>query len=361
METQSFRGMEYRRMGNSGLWTSAVGLGLWKWGDPSYDGSRVGEHEGFKILDRALELGVTHWDTANSYNLGSGNSERLLGRFFNRRGSQARNMVVLATKVKHPVRNEHQLHQDFSPNESGASRKYLLQAVEDSLDRLQTDRIDVLYHHAPSLSTDGTWQTPLDETWEALERLVKQGKVLYLAVSNRNIRQLAEEQAALAAVTSCPAYRIIGVQNWYNILQRPKVSTKDAAPTLADEQEFLNYLAEKRIGLVPCMPLAVGLLTGRYGKGQLDSAGRLSMQSDEGLRRKLLTERNLNLVEKLEAITRGKGCTLPQLAIAWLLSHDVVCSVIAGVTKISQLDDNARACSVSVTRQELEMIDQLTK
>jgi len=361
MQAKTFRGMKYRRMGNSGLWVSEVGLGLWKWGDPSYDGSRVGEHEGFRILDRALEIGVVHWDTANSYNMGSGNSERLLGRYFKRRGSQVRDMVVLATKIRNTVRDEHEMSRDFSPNESGASRKYVVQAVEDCLRRLQTDRIDVLYHHAPNILPDGSWETPLDETWDAFDRLVRQGKVLYLAVSNRTVAQLEAESQALAAVASNSSRRIVAVQNWYNLLQRPKVSTKGEDATTADESKFLDYIAQKGIGLVPFVPLAVGMLTGRYHKGRIDDAGRLSEQAGEEWREEFLTDRNLELVEKLDAIAQRKGCTLAQLAIAWLLSHEATCSVIAGVTKMEHLEDNAKAPSVSLTTEELEAIDRLTE
>ena len=361
METKTFRCMKYRRMGDSGLWVSEVGLGLWKWGDPSYDGSRVGEHEGFEILDRALELDVVHWDTANSYNMGSGNCERLLGRYFKSRGSRARDMVVLATKIRNPVRDEHEMERDFSPNETGASRKYITQAVEGCLRRLHTDRIDVLYHHVPNLLKDGAWETPLDETWATFDDLVRQGKVLYLAVSNRTASQLEEESSALAAVASNSSHRIIAVQNWYNLLQRTKVSTKDGNLTEKDEQEFLDYITKKKIGLVPFVPLAVGLLTGRYRKGKIDESGRLSEKVAEEWRNEFLTDRNLDLVEKLDAIARRKGCSLAQMSIAWLLSHEVVCSVIAGVTRMGHLEDNVGAPSVSFTKEELEEIDRITK
>ncbi len=357
MHTQTFRKMNYRRLGKSGLWISEIGLGLWKWGDPAYDGSRVGEHAGFAILDRALELGVTHWDTANSYNGGAGNSERLLGRYFQRRGARARDQVVLATKVRNPVRAEHEMTREFSPNESGASRKYILQAVEDSLCRLQTDYIDVLYHHAPNQLPDGTWETPLDETWDAFDHLISQGKVRYLAVSNRTASQLEAETQALAAVGANSARRIIGVQNHYNMLQRPKVAAKEE-PTMADADAFLAYLAKAQIGLIPYVPLAVGLLTGRYRKGALDESGRLA-QEEWG--KQFLTERNLDIVEQLIPVAERKSCTLAQLAIAWLLAHDVTASVIAGVTKVRHLEDNAGAVHVTLTEDDLAEIDALTR
>lgn len=356
MHTMSYRGMPHRRMGSSGLWVSEVGLGLWKWGDPTYDGSRVGDETGFEILDRALELGVTHWDTANSYNNGSGNSERLLGRYFESRGQRVRERVVLATKVRNPVREEGEMDREFTPNERGGSRKYVISAVDASLARLQTDYIDVLYHHAPVLTPDGDPETPLDEMWDAFNHLIRQGKVRYLAVSNRAIEHLEADRQALNAVTSNPARRVIAVQNWYNILQRPKVSGLENA-TMEDEEAFLAYAEETEIGIVPYVPLAVGLLTGRYRKGEYDTSGRLY---HEAWRDEFLTNRNLELVEELEAFASRKGCTLAQLAIAWLLSHAVVCSVITGVTKLDHLLDNVKAPSVTLTEEELVELDVLT-
>lgn len=358
MLTKTFRGMPHRRMGNSGLWVSEVGLGLWKWGDPSYDGSRVGQEDGFAILDRAVELGVTHWDTANSYNAGSGNSERLLGRYFESRGPRVRDRVVLATKVRNAVRAEGEREREFTPNEMGGSRRYILRAVEDSLTRLQTDYIDVLYHHAPSVLSDGSWETPLDEMWDALNLLIDQGKVRYLAVSNRTIEQLEADRQALSAVTPNPSRRIIAVQNWYNLLQRPKVAAHPDNPTIEDEEAFLDYLQETETSLVPYVPLAVGLLTGRYRSGTFEPSGRLATES---WGESFLTERNLALVERLSIFAAEKGCSLPQLAIAWLLAHDEVCSVIAGVTKLSHLDDNAQAPTVELTADEMTQLDTLSR
>ena len=361
MATKTFRGMKYRRMGHSGLWVSEVGLGLWKWGEPSYDGARVGEHDGFAILDRALELGVSHWDTASSYNQGAGNSERLVGRYFASRGARARQSVILATKVRNPVRDPHEMARQFSPNESGASRRYLYQAVDDCLRRLQTDWIDVLYHHGPDLLPDGSWAAPLEETWDAMNSLVQAGKVRYLAVSNRSSTQLDQEQGALQGVSANPARRIVGVQNHYSLLERPRAAAIGDSASIEDEAAFLDYLGHAEIGLVPYFPLAAGMLTGRYLRGRMDSDGRLSPESGEGLADRFITERSLDIVLKLDEIARRKGCTIPQLAIAWLLTRDVVCSVIAGVTRMEHLEDNAGAPGVSLSPEELEELDRLTR
>ncbi len=360
MLTKEYRGMQCRRMGNSGLWVSSVGLGLWKWGDPSYDGSRVGDHDGFTILDRALELGVIHWDTASSYNIQSGNSERLLGRYFASRDSRTRDLVVLATKVSNPAREEHESSREFSPNERGSNRKYIMEGAENCLRRLKTDRIDILYVHQPSLMEDGSWETPPDETWAAMDDLVTQGKVRYIALSNRNSSQIEEETAALASIATNPSRRIIAVQNWYNLAERVKVATEGKDRLEGDEQAFLDFVAKKNIGLVPFFPLASGLLTGRYRKGSIDDSGRI-IQDGGNWKDMFLTERNLDLVEKLAEIAESKGCSIAQLAIAWLLSHEVVPSVIAGVTKIEQLEDNAKACTVELSAEELKVIDEASR
>ncbi|MBE9479392.1 MAG: aldo/keto reductase [Chloroflexi bacterium] len=359
MEIKTFKGMKCRRLGGSGLWVSEVGLGMWKWGVPGYDRSRVNDHEGFKILDRALELGIFHWDNANSYNWGSGNSERLLGRYFNSRPSSVRDMVVLATKITNSVRNEHEMERDFSPNERGSSRKYIIQAVDGCLERLRTDRIDILYLHSPTLMEDGSWETPLDETWAAMDALIQQGKVCYLAVSNRSSSRLEEEVNALKKVASNSSHRIIAVQNRYNLAERVKVSSSSQEPAEAAEKSFLDYIGKQKIGLIPYYPLAAGLLTGRYRIGNFDETGRI-VQDGESSKKEFLTERNLELVEKLNALAGRKGASPAQLAIAWLLTREAVSSVIAGVTRIEHLEDNAKASSVSFTEEELQEIDRIS-
>ena len=353
VRTLEFRGMKCRQVGGSGLWASEVGLGLWKWGDPSYDGSRVGDHEGFKILDRALELGIFFWDTANSYNWGSGNSERLLGRYFKSRGKRVRDRVVLCTKITNPVREEHEEKADFTPNQRGASRGYIMKAVDDCLRRLQTDYIDLLYLHSPTLDEEGNYETPLEETWGALDDLISQGKVHYLGVSNHTAKQIEEAMGALRKVAKNASRRIIVVQNPYNLIERNEVSKEEGG----DEQAFLRFCRERRISIVPYFPLASGLLTGRYRR---DNIGRVGGKLiEDGLQERYLTDYNLRVVELLDDFAKRKGITMAQLAIAWLLAHEEVCSVIAGVTKMYQLKDNAKATKVELTEEDMAAIDEI--
>ncbi|MDA0748511.1 MAG: aldo/keto reductase [bacterium] len=345
-----FRGMPCRKVGNSGLFVSTIGLGLWKWGDPAYDGSRVGDHDGFAILDRSLELGAFHWDTACSYNMGSGNSERLLGRYFASRPKTVRDQVVLATKIHNPVREEHAMGADFTPNQMGAGRTYIRYAVDKCLERLQTDYIDLLYLHQSGTDADGNYRVPSEETWGAFDDLVTQGKVRYIAVSNHSAKQMENVVDVMREVGKDKSRRIVAVQNRYNLLER------DAVAEGEKEADFLKAAAKAGVGVVPFFPLASGMLTGRYRKGKIDSAsGRII---DDGTQDQFLTESNLDAVEGLMAVAEKKGISLAQLSIAWLLSREGVPSVIAGVTKMEQLEDNVKAPGVALSGAELKQIDE---
>ena len=352
---EEFRGMPCRRVGNSGLFVSAVGLGMWKWGDPVYDGSRIGDHEGFEVLDRALELGVFHWDTACSYNLGSGNSERLLGRYFAARPRSAREQVVMATKIHNPVRAEHAMQADFTPNQLGASRTYIHFGVDKCLERLRTDYIDLLYLHQSGTDDKGNYRVPIDETWGAFDDLVSQGKVRYLAVSNHSAKQMANVVAALDKVSKDVSRRIVAVQNRYNLVQQDALAVEEGGKA----SDVLKAAARAGVGVIPYYPLASGLLTGRYRKGKLQEAsGRIIDDGDEA---EFLTEPYLEAVEGLLSVAESKGISLAQLAIAWLLANEQVPSVIAGVTKMGHLEDNVNAAGVELTDDDVARIDEIVE
>lgn len=350
---EEFRGMSCRRVGNSGLFVSAIGLGMWKWGDPLYDGSRIGDHEGFEVFDRALELGVFHWDTACSYNLGSGNSERVMGRYFASRGRSVREQVVVATKIHNPVREEHAMQADFTPNQLGASRAYIRFAVDKCLQRLQTDYIDLLYLHQNGMDEEGSYRVPPEETWGAFDDLVTQGKVHYLAVSNHSAGQMEHVVRVMGRVGKDVSRRIVAVQNRYNLLERDQIACEERGK----EASFLKAAEKAGAGLVPFYPLASGLLTGRYRKGGLDSvSGRII---DDGTQAEFFTDANLRAVEGLMGMAEEKGISLAQLAIAWLLANAQVSSVIAGVTKMAHLEDNVQATKVALSEGDLKRIDEV--
>ena len=353
--TAEYNGMKCRLAGHSGLWLSEVGLGMWKWGDPSYDGARIGDHDGFKVLDRALELGIFHWDTACSYNKGAGNSERLLGRYFASRGRAVREKVILATKVRNSVRPEHAMEASFTPNQSGASRVYICNEVENCLQRCQTDRIDLLYLHSPHADGDGNYLTPPEETWGAMDDLVSQGKVRYLAVSNHSLEQIDAAQQALESVRKDASRTLVTIQNRYNMLERANVTQEEGG----DDGAFLKACEERDLGVVPFYPLASGVLTGRYRRDNLDCVeGRII---DDAAQDMFLTDRNLKVVEGLDPIAKEKGITLAQLALAWLLARSPVVSVIAGVTRLEQIEDNAGAAQVELSEGDQARIEQVLK
>ena len=360
---KKFRGMPCSQVGDSGLWVSKVGLGLWQWGYPEYDKSRVNEFNGFPILDHALELGVFHWDTANSYNAGSANSERLIGRYFAKRPSTVRDKVMLATKVANNSRDEYQMgpypvNEDaFTPNQGGASRIYLMREVEKCLERMHTDHIDLLYLHSPHTwsgvaSGNCDWITPLDETWATMDDLVTQGKVRYIAVSNHSVAQTKAVMEVMKQVGKDASRRIIAIENCYSLAERKNVASDESG----DEQALLDFCTENHLSLIPYFPLAGGLLTGRYTKSNLDKTeGRLT--SNAGLGDRFLTDDRLKLAAKVAKMAKAKSCSPAQLAIAWLLKHPQVASVIAGCTKLEHLEDNAGAWAIKLTKAEMEELD----
>ncbi len=299
-----------------------------------------------------MELGAFHWDTACSYNIGAGNSERLLGRYFASRPA-AREQVILATKIHNPDRDEHELEAEFTPNQQGGSRAYIQYGVEKCLHRLQTDHIDILYLHRPVTNEDGSYRIPLDETWGAMDDLITQGRVRYLGISNHSTQQIKEATDMMKQVGKDSSRRIIVVQNRYNLLEREKVACEEGIR----DNDFLRNTEAQGLGMVPFYPLASGLLTGRYRKGYIDSAsGRII---DDKLQNQFLTESNLNKVEALVEYAETKGFSVPQFALAWLLAHNEIPSVIAGVSTMEQLEDNVKAVQIRLTESDLNEIDSL--
>ncbi|HHW09205.1 MAG TPA: aldo/keto reductase [Firmicutes bacterium] len=312
--TDDFNGMPYRQLGSSGFKVSNVGLGTWKIGYPETgDDSRIGRVEALKLLDRAVELGVTFWDTANRYNEASGNSERVIGEWFRTHPDQRRN-VVLATKIFGGMDGR-------TPNHSRLSRGAILDAVYASLKRLQLDYIDLLYFHRFDPIT------PVEESLAAIEDLVQRDLVRYFAVSNFTVDQLKIYRAAEISVRS----RIVAVQNKYDILNGES----------AEHQGVLAYAAAHGISFVAYSPLAMGLLTERY----LDPAkvGPGDRLYDQGMHDQYRNEAVRTKLEKLTQLAAGWGLSLSQLALAYMLDLPGMGPVIPSATKISQLESNAAA------------------
>ena len=326
---EKFNGMPYRLLGKSGLRVSKIGLGTWKFGYPETgDGSRVDENTAFKIFDRAIELGVTHWDTANRYNNGSGNSERLIGKWLKENPDQRRN-VVLATKIYGGMDGS-------TPNHSRLSRTNILDSIYASLERLQLDYVDILYFHAFDPIT------PIEESLETIEDLVRRDLIRYFAVSNFNIDQLERYQKAAKSIYI--RNRIVAVQNQFDILNGE--SEKHAG--------VLNYCAENNISFIAWSPLARGLLTERYlNPTKVKLGDRLfdegTFAEDTGIE----TMRKLN---KLASLSKEWGISISQLSLAYMLALPGMGPVIPSSSTVKQLESNAAAGKIELDKEQKETI-----
>lgn len=301
--------MELRRLGRSGLLTSEVGLGT------NNFGTRLDEPSARAVLDQALELGITFIDTADVY--GRGASEALLGKLLGPR----RHDVVLATKVGMAMGD--------SPLERGTSRAWILREVEASLLRLRTDYIDLYQLHAPDPDT------PILEALEALDDLVRAGKVRYVGYSNFAAWQMAD---ADWTARTWHLTRPISAQDHYNLLVREV------------ERELVPMCRAFGLGLIPYFPLESGFLTGKYRLGATPEGARLG-QSPRASR--VLTPQNFERLGRLDAFAQDRGHTLLDLAFGWLLGHPEVATVIASASSPEQVRQNVQAAGWSVDPAEL--------
>jgi aryl-alcohol dehydrogenase-like predicted oxidoreductase len=311
--------MQQRKLGNVGPDVSLVGLGA------NNFGGRIDLAASRRVVDKALDLGITLIDTADIYG-NKGGSEECLGQILGPR----RKTVVLATKFGLPM--------DDSGKLRGASRRYIMQAAEASLRRLKTDWIDLYQLHRPDT------QTPIEETLRALDDLVKAGKVRFIGCSNLSGAQLQEAQAVaeknhLAAFICC--------QDEYSLLER----------TL--EKDLLAVISKNGMGLLPYFPLASGLLTGKYQHGApLPPGSRLANGPPRG--GGVLNARNWRMVEALSAFATARSHTLLELAMSWLASRPYVPSIIAGATRPEQVEQNVAAVGWTLSADDLAEIDRIT-
>jgi aryl-alcohol dehydrogenase-like predicted oxidoreductase len=304
--------MREHPLGRSGLSVSAVGLGC------NNFGRRLDRAGTRAVIDAALDAGITFFDTADVY--GGTKSEEYLGRALGRR----RDEVVVATKFGSAVDEQRR----------GARPEYVRRAVDDSLLRLGTDRIDLYQLHTPDP------QVPIGETLGALDELVKAGKVREIGCSNFSADQLREAEEA----TREGAARFASVQNEYSLLHREP------------EGDVLPECERLGIAFIPYFPLANGLLTGKYRRGKDAPAGS---RLDSARGERLLTDRNLDVVERLIGFSESRGRTILELAFSWLLTRPAVASVIAGATSSEQARSNAAAAGWELTDAELAEVDSI--
>ncbi len=331
--TDEFNGMPYRPLGQAGLRTSVIGLGTWKFGYPETgDQSRVDEVAAMAILDRAHELGVTFWDTANRYNASSGNSERVIGRWLAENPDKRRD-IVLATKLTG-------LMDGRTPNHCGLSRQNIKDSVYASLERLGIDKIDLLYFHRPD------HRVSAEESILAVDDLIRQDLVRYFAVSNFSVSELDHYQSTEHYIGPSLRAKVCAVQNSYNLLDGET----------PEHQGVLRYCADHRLSMIAWSPLAEGLLTSRYLQpGKVGHGDRLYDQDnhryrDEGVLRKL---------SGLDAIARKKDVSLVQLVLAYLLTLPGMGPVIPAASSLYQLEENAAASKLDLSADDRAQIESV--
>ncbi|MDR6872518.1 aryl-alcohol dehydrogenase-like predicted oxidoreductase [Bosea sp. BE125] len=309
-----------RNLGRSGLRVSLVGLGC------NNFGGRIDDEAARKVVDAAIEHGITLFDTADVYGA-RGGSETALGQLLGPR----RKDIVLASKFG--------MDMNDAGTMKGGSRRYIMSAVEASLKRLKTDWLDLYqFHRADPL-------TPIDETLRALEDLIRQGKVRYIGCSNMPAWQMANAEwtardLGINGFASC--------QDEYSLLVR------------GAEKDLIPAARHFGMGLLPYFPLANGLLTGKYKRNApMPEGARMTKESKRA--DEVLTEVNWEKTEKLTAFCEARGKTLVELAFSWLAAQPVVSSVIAGATKPEQIAANVKAAEWALTADELAEIDTITK
>jgi aryl-alcohol dehydrogenase-like predicted oxidoreductase len=311
--------LQQRNLGRSGLIVSAVGLGCNNFGGRSdYAATRA-------VVHKALDLGITLFDTSDTYGE-NGASEEYLGRALAGR----RHDIVLASKFARPMDPEGRLQ--------GASRRYIMAAVEASLKRLNTDYIDLYQQHIADP------KTPIEETLRALDDLVHQGKVRYIGCSTLSAWQVVEAQWVS---THFGLARYVSCQERYSLLDRDL------------DRELMPVIEAYGLGLIPFSPLANGLLTGKYRRNMpLPAGARLA--TTPRLAERYLTEENWAIVECLADFCEARGHSVLELALSWLLHRSAVASVIAGATSPAQVEANVRAGSWALSREDMDEIDRLT-
>ena len=309
--------MEHRRLGNSGLQVSEVGLGC------NNFGQRLDEAGTRAVVDAAIDVGIDFFDTADMY--GSQLSEVYLGKALRGR----RDDFIVATKCGFPM--------GPGPHNRGASRRYVISAVEASLRRLDTDYIDLFQIHLPDPLT------PIDEPLRALDDCIRQGKIRYAGCSNFAGWQIADAHWTALRDHLNP---FVTAQNHMNLLERDVL------------REVIPACDRFELGMLPFFPLASGLLTGKYQRG---------VPAPEGTRlagaraARALSEDNFDRVEKLDAFARERDRSLLELAFGWLLSFPVVSSVIAGATRPEQAKANVEASTMRLDADEMKEVDELLR
>jgi aryl-alcohol dehydrogenase-like predicted oxidoreductase len=317
--------MEYRNLGKTGLKVSPLCMGTMQFG------WSVDEADTLRILSRTFEAGINFIDTADVYSKWveenpGGVAEEYIGRW-RKQAKIPRDRLVIATKVRGQMGE--------GPNAEGLSRAHIMQAVEDSLRRLQTDYIDLYQAHWSDEST------PIEETLRTMDDLVRQGKARYIGASNYKAWELMQ---ALWTSDKNNLTRYDSLQPHYNLIKREEF-----------ERELRAVCETYNLGVIPYSPLEGGFLTGKYRR---DTPLPESLRADG--RRKYMTEQNFVVLDKLDEIAAAHQATVTQVALAWLLTDPVITSPIIGATSLEQLEENLRTLDMKLTETEKQALDELT-
>jgi voltage-dependent potassium channel beta subunit len=315
--------VNYRRLGRSGVKVSEISLGSWL----TYGGS-VAEERAQACIHKAYELGINFFDTANVYMRGA--AEEIVGRALN---GFERDSYFLATKVYFPMGE--------GPNDRGLSRKHITEQCHASLKRLGVDYVDLYQCHRYDEDT------PLEETLRALDDLVRQGKVLYVGVSEWRADQIAD---ALRLAKEMNLDRIVSNQPRYNMIQRHI------------EAEIIPLCEREGVGQVVFSPLAQGVLTGKYLPGEVPKEGTRAADSESNrFMQELMNKEVLSAVNKLRSVASDAGLSMSQLALVWILGHENVSSAIIGASLPEQVEDNVKAAGVRLSADVVSKIDGILK
>ncbi|MDB5085391.1 MAG: aldo/keto reductase, partial [Bacilli bacterium] len=309
--------MRYRRLGNSGLKVSVLGLGT------NAFGGRADKETSIRVLHHAADAGITFIDTANVYT--GTKSEEIIGEAFQGR----RQEVILATKVG--------MKRGEGPNDRGSSRQHILREVEDSLRRLRTDYIDVYQIHAFDP------QTPLEETLRTLNDLISAGKIRYIGASNYSAWQMMK---SLSISERLGLSKYVSVQPGYSLADR------------GIERELMPFCEDQGISIIPYFPLAGGILTGKYSGGVVPSGSQLEKNPNFANR---MDDDRLTLGDQVVRIAAELGTSATALSLAWLMHRPAVCTFIAGATREAQIDENLKAVDLELTEETLTQLDEISE
>ena len=323
--------MVYKNLGRTGLKVSALGLGCGNFGgigrSMALVGKGISERDACRIMDRAWEMGINFFDTADSY--GGGFSEVFIGNWLRMKGSSVRDQLLLSSKVFNPMRS--------GPNEGGLSRIHILREIEVSLKKLGTDHLDMYLIHEPDS------RTPLEETLSVLDDLIRQGKVRYIGASNMPSWLL---EKALWISDRLNLRRFEWVQNSYSLLDR------------YDEYEMFPLCAAERLGYTPFSPIAGGFLSGKYRLNEPPPEGsRLALTPEHF--QDYLNKKTFDALEELRACSAERGMDMATLALAWMTSHPFVTAPIIGPRIPEHLNSAAIALSTKMDRKEHEFIGKI--